>query len=73
MGRYIESMEDMFALMTSYDTVYPSHGLFPVSASIVVCLIPGAKKVMAGEIQGEAPSFETDAKLYDVNVAKFLY
>ena len=56
-----------------FDIIYPSHGTFPVSPSIVDKLIDGAKKVMRHEVEGKKDSlFGHDIMVYDIKVAKIL-
>jgi hypothetical protein len=56
----------------SFDTVYPSHGLFPVKADIIDGLITGAEQIRDGKIAG-IKSDDRPADIYDAGVAKFLY
>ena len=56
-----------------FDIIYPSHGTFPVSPSIVDKLIDGAKKVMRHEVAGNKVSvFGLDVMVYDIGCAKIL-
>ena len=70
---YIASMEKLLAMGDRFDTVYPSHGPFPVKAGILGGLISGARDVKNRKVPGMKAPYETDAMLYDVGVAKFLY
>ena len=56
-----------------FDIVYPSHGTFPVSPSIINKLIDGAKRVMRHEVAGNKVSvFGMDVMVYDIGCAKIL-
>ena len=56
-----------------FDIIYPSHGTFPVSPSIVDKLIDGGKKVMRHEVEGKKASlYGHDIMVYDIKVAKIL-
>lgn len=70
---YINSMEKLCGMRNRFDTVYPSHGPFPVGAEILGGLISGSKRLQIGELEAADAPFETTAKLYDAGVAKFLY
>ncbi|MDR1687106.1 MAG: MBL fold metallo-hydrolase [Clostridiales bacterium] len=70
---YIFSMKKIAAMADLFDTVYPSHGPFPVNADIMPALITGAQNLKDGKLKGEAPPFETNAKVYDAGAAKFLF
>jgi glyoxylase-like metal-dependent hydrolase (beta-lactamase superfamily II) len=69
---YLRSLEKLQALAGRFDTVYPSHGPFPVSAGLLPDLIAGASRIRAGEVPGTEAPFPTDAKLYDIGAAKYL-
>ena len=70
---YIHSMTELSNMREVFDTVYPSHGPFPVDASIIDGLISGAEQVRGGKIAGTKAPFDTPAEVYDTGVAKFLY
>ena len=70
---YIYSMKKLASMREKFDTVYPSHGDFPVEAGIIPALIDGAEKVRDGKIEGKKAPFDTAARLYDAGAAKFLY
>ena len=72
---YIHSLEKLNAMRDRFDTIYPPHGNFPISADIIPKLIDGANRVRNNEVEGVDTDFikGEDAKLYDVGVAKFLF
>jgi glyoxylase-like metal-dependent hydrolase (beta-lactamase superfamily II) len=73
MQAYITSMTKLRTLSGRFDTVYPSHGPFPVRGDIIPALVAGAKKVLRGEVEGKKPEYEgLKAKLYEAGEAKFL-
>ena len=49
---YIYSMKRLCGYLKRFDTIYPSHGAFPVSPSLVEQLIGGAEEIAAGKAQG---------------------
>ena len=54
-----------------YDIIYPSHGNFPVSPSLIQKLIDGSVKVMRHEVEGkEAEIFGNKIMVYDLGCAK---
>ncbi|MDR1693036.1 MAG: MBL fold metallo-hydrolase [Oscillospiraceae bacterium] len=73
LGRYIQSLEKLHGIAGRFDTIYPSHGPFPVYPDILPPLIHGAKQLLAGELPPLPAPFDVPAKLYDVTVAKILY
>ena len=73
MHAYLLSLEKLDKYKDRFDTIYPSHGTFPVGPEIIDALWDGAKRVLAGEIQGtDKEIFGTRIKRYDVGVAGFL-
>lgn len=70
---YLLSMEKLKKQKHRFDTIYPSHGTFPVKPELIDALLEGAKRVIAGEIQGtDREIFGNRIKRYDVGVAGFL-
>ncbi|MGN1163981.1 MAG: MBL fold metallo-hydrolase [Candidatus Ornithospirochaeta sp.] len=56
-----------------YDIIYPSHGTFPVSPSLVPKLINGAVSVMRHEVEGtEKEVFGMKIMVYDIGCAKIM-
>ena len=70
---YICSMKELSVLRDSFDTVYPSHGPFPVDANIIDELIASAELVRDGKITGKKPPHDLPADLYEIGRVKFLY
>lgn len=70
---YLASMEKLAGLRGRFDTVYPSHGSFPVTPGCIDGLIAGARQILAGELAGaEMECMGTTVRVFDVGVAKFL-
>ena len=71
-GAYIYSIRKLIGMRGRFDTVYTSHGNFPVGADILDGLLEGAIRVKNGEVEGVDTDFIKDKKLYDVGTAKFV-
>ena len=70
---YLLSLEKLEKYKERFDTIYPSHGTFPVGPELIDALHEGAIRVMNGEVEGsDAEFFGTKIKRYDVGVAGFL-
>ena len=67
-----ESLRRLKSLAEFYDTVYPSHGTFPLDASWVDTILDGIIRVQSGDYIKNAPPFEIPAKLIIAGNAKFL-
>lgn len=73
MHAYILSLEKLENYKDRFDTIYPSHGSFPVKPELIDALHEGAMRILAGEIEGsEAEMHGTKIKRYDVGAAGFL-
>ena len=70
---YICSLKELYNMREVFDTVYPSHGPFPVKSGIITELISGAEQIRNGKITGTKAPFDTPAEVYDTGAAKFLY
>ena len=71
-GLYIESMKKLLGFTGRFDTVYPSHGSFPVKPDIIEKLIGGAEQIRDGKCSGtEVDMFGRKATLYKFDYAGF--
>lgn len=53
LNRYVESLKALSAFDGRYDEIWPSHGSFPVSPSLVSELISAAESILAGNAEGK--------------------
>ena len=51
---YINSLKKLESLKDKYDEIWPSHGTFPISPSIIPALIDSAEKWLRGELPSES-------------------
>lgn len=51
--KYIDSLKRIRSMKNCFDTVYPSHGDFPVNPDIIDKLIEGAEMIKSGEAEGQ--------------------
>lgn len=73
MMAYMHSMRRLAALDGRFDTVWPSHGPFPLQRSIFRELAAGAEAMLQGKVQGTPAGLQDpDVKSFDVGAAKFL-
>ncbi|MCH5248708.1 MAG: MBL fold metallo-hydrolase [Lachnospiraceae bacterium] len=73
MHAYLLSLEKLKKYLDKFDTIYPSHGSFPVTPEIIDSLHEGATRILAGEVEGSDAEFHgIKIKRYDVGVAGFL-
>lgn len=50
---YVKSLKHILGYRNRFDTVYPSHGSFPVSSDLIEKLIEGAQSIIDGSAKGE--------------------
>ena len=73
MHAYLLSLEKLEKYKERFDTIYPSHGTFPVGPELIDALHEGAIQVLNGEVEGsDAEFFGTKIRRYDVGAAGFL-
>lgn len=70
---YIHGLRRIYDLRNEIDQIYPSHGTCPISFDIIPALEEGMKKLLNGELTGQAVDFHgVPLWRYDVGVAGFL-
>ena len=67
------SLKKMTAMADAFDTIWPSHGNYPLKADIIPGILKGAQDMMAGKLQGQEPPWPMPCKKYVCDVAAFLY
>jgi glyoxylase-like metal-dependent hydrolase (beta-lactamase superfamily II) len=69
---YVKSLKHILEYRNRFDTVYPSHGNFPVSPDLIGKLIEGAQSIIDGSVKGEDMElFGNPIKLYKFPYAGF--
>lgn len=70
---YAESLKRLSMYTDEFDTIYPSHGSFPVGPDLIAKLIEGAQQIIKGTVKGKVVDmFGTPAVLYRFPYAGFL-
>ena len=73
MPLYIESLKKLSMDTDAFDTIYPSHGSFPVCPDLIASLIEGAEQIINGEAKGKnVEVFGTPVVFYKFPYAGFL-
>ena len=71
-GAYIASLTRLDK-RKDFDWIYPSHAGEKVSRSVIPALIEGARRIEAGEINGDIrEAFGRKIRVYDAGVSRFL-
>ena len=72
-GKYITSMKKLLTYKDRFDTIFPSHGTFPVGPEIIEGLIEGAEQIAGHTCEGKTVDmFGTEVMLYKFDCAGFL-
>ncbi|MCR5324087.1 MAG: MBL fold metallo-hydrolase [Lachnospiraceae bacterium] len=70
---YIKSLNKLLTYRERFDTIYPSHGSFPVEPDLIGKLIGGAERIVNGQAEGKiVDMFGRQAKLFKFDFAGFL-
>jgi glyoxylase-like metal-dependent hydrolase (beta-lactamase superfamily II) len=70
---YVESLKKLSKYAIEFDTIYPSHGSFPVCPELIAKLIEGAEQIINRTAKGKVVGmFGTPVMLYRFPYAGFL-
>lgn len=70
---YVDSLRKLSMYAGEFDTVYPSHGSFPVSPELISKLIEGAEQIIEGKAKGKVIDlYGTSVMFYRFSYAGFL-
>lgn len=76
-GRNIQafqnSLEKMEAMADAFDTIWPSHGSYPLKADIIPQILQGARDMLAGKLPEQEPPWPMPCKKYVCGAAGFLF
>lgn len=76
-GRNIQafqcSLQRMIAMADAFDSVWPSHGGYPLKPDICQGILQGTQDMLAGKLQEQEPPWPMPCKKYVCDVAGFLY
>lgn len=68
-----ESLKKVIAMAEAVDTIWPSHGSYPLTADIIPGILQGAQDLLEGKLPAQEPPFPMPCKRYVCDVAGFLY
>lgn len=73
LSAYIESLEKLLSLRGCFDSIYPSHGPFPLEPDFILNQKRCALHLLAGELEGTAPPIDIPAQMFSSDGAAFYY
>ena len=76
-GRNIQayqcSLKKMIDMSDAFDSVWPSHGSYPLTADIIPEILQGTQDLIAGKLSEQEPPWPMPCKKYVCDAAGFLY
>lgn len=76
-GRNIQafqsSLEKMTGMSDAFDSIWPSHGSYPLTADIIPGILRGTRDLVAGKLAEQEPPWPMPCKKYVCDVVSFLY
>ena len=73
MQAFQHSLKKMITMADAFDSIWPSHGNYPLAADIIPQILKGAQYTAAGKLPGMEPPWPMPCKKYVCDVAAFLY
>ena len=73
MQAFQNSLQKISAMADTFDSIWPSHGSYPLTADIIPGILQGARDMLAGKLLGQEPPRPMPCKKYVCNAASFLY
>lgn len=67
------SLKKMAAMSEAFDTIWPSHGNYPLKPEIIPEILQGTEDLLAGKLAEEEPPRPMPCKKYVCGAAGFLY
>lgn len=68
-----ESLKKMIAMSDAFDSIWPSHGSYPLVADIIPGILQGMQDLIVGKLPEQEPPWLMPCKKYTCSVANFLY
>ncbi|MCM1162464.1 MAG: MBL fold metallo-hydrolase [Roseburia sp.] len=67
------SLRKILAMADAFDSIFPSHGSYPLTADIIPGILQGVQDMVAGKLLEQEPPWPMPCKKYVCDVAGFLY
>lgn len=73
MEAFQHSLEKIIFMADAFDTIWPSHGNYPLKGDIIPGILKGSQDLAAGKLPEQEPPWPMPCKKYVCDVAAFLY
>ncbi len=67
------SLKKMIAMADAFDSIWPSHGSYPLKPDIISGILKGSQELAAGKLSGVEPPWPMPCKKYVCEAAAFMY
>ena len=67
------SLKKLIDMSDTFDSIWPSHGSYPLTTEIIPGILQGAQDLIAGKLTEQEPPWPMPCKKYVCDVAAFLY
>ena len=67
------SLKKMIDMSDTFDSIWPSHGSYPLKTDIIPVILQGAQDLLAGKLSEQEPPWPMPCKKYVCDAASFLY
>lgn len=73
MTAFQSSIKKIMNMTDTFDSIWPSHGSYPLTADIIPGILQGAQDLLDGKLSAQEPPWPMPCKKYTCDVASFLY
>lgn len=73
MQAFQSSLEKISGMSDAFDTIWPSHGSYPLRPGIIPAILQGTRDLLAGRLSEQEPPWPMPCRKYVCDVAGFLY
>lgn len=73
MPAFQSSLKKMMEMAEAFDSIWPSHGSYPLKKEIIPGILQGTRELVAGRLEEQEPPWPMPCKRYVCDVAGFLY
>ena len=73
MAAFQSSLKRVIALTNTFDTIWPSHGSYPLKPDIIPGILQGSQDLLDGKLPSQEPPRPMPCKKYTCDMASFLY
>ena len=67
------SLRRMMDRTDTFDTIWPSHGSYPLTADVIPGILRGARELLDGKLPAQEPPWPMPCKKYTCDTVSFLY